>query len=107
MDYMKVLIMGSEGTPYSNGAFEYDVFFEGWYPVVPPKVNLMTTGNGTVRFNPNLYSSGKVCLSLLGTWRGNSTENWDKNISTLLQVLISIQSKIWMPLSLQSVIQNS
>ena len=94
MDYMKVLIMGSEGTPYSNGAFEYDVFFEGWYPVVPPKVNLMTTGNGTVRFNPNLYSSGKVCLSLLGTWRGNSTENWDKNISTLLQVLISIQSII-------------
>lgn len=31
------------------------------------KVNLQTTGNGTVRFNPNLYNCGKVCLSLLGT----------------------------------------
>ena len=94
MDFMKVLIMGSEGTPYSNGAFQFDVFFDSQYPSSPPKVNLMTTGNGTVRFNPNLYSNGKVCLSLLGTWRGQSTENWDPKISTLLQVLISIQSII-------------
>jgi hypothetical protein len=54
----------------------------------------MTTGGGTTRFNPNLYANGKVCLSLLGTWRGQSTENWDPKISTLLQVLISIQSII-------------
>jgi hypothetical protein len=27
---------------------------------------LLTTGHGTVRFNPNLYNCGKVCLSLLG-----------------------------------------
>ena len=94
MDYMKVLIMGSEGTPYSNGAFLFDVFFDNQYPNSPPKVTLMTTGGGTTRFNPNLYANGKVCLSLLGTWRGQSTENWDPKISTLLQVLISIQSII-------------
>ena len=94
MDYMKVLIMGSEGTPYSNGAFQFDVFFDGQYPNAPPKVTIMTTGGGTTRFNPNLYSNGKVCLSLLGTWRGQSTENWDPKISTLLQVLISIQGII-------------
>ena len=94
MDYMKVLIMGSEGTPYSNGAFEFDVFFDSQYPKGPPKVTLRTTGGGTTRFNPNLYNTGKVCLSLLGTWRGNSSENWDPKISTLLQVLISIQSII-------------
>ena len=94
MDYMKVLIIGSEGTPYSNGAFLFDVFFDNQYPNAPPKVTLMTTGGGTTRFNPNLYSNGKVCLSLLGTWRGQSTENWDPKISTLLQVLISIQSII-------------
>ncbi|MGL4947763.1 MAG: ThiF family adenylyltransferase, partial [Mycoplasma sp.] len=91
---MKVLILGSEGTPYSNGAFEFDVFFDSQYPTTPPKVNLITTGKGTVRFNPNLYANGKVCLSLLGTWRGLSSENWDAKISTLLQVLISIQSII-------------
>eukprot|EP00515_Schizochytrium_aggregatum_P004286 CAMPEP_0202045222 /NCGR_PEP_ID=MMETSP0963-20130614/566_1 /ASSEMBLY_ACC=CAM_ASM_000494 /TAXON_ID=4773 /ORGANISM="Schizochytrium aggregatum, Strain ATCC28209" /LENGTH=346 /DNA_ID=CAMNT_0048609789 /DNA_START=89 /DNA_END=1129 /DNA_ORIENTATION=- len=58
-------------------------------------MNLMTTGNGTVRFNPNLYNNGKVCLSLLGTWRGGATgsENWTKD-STLWQVLVSIQSAI-------------
>jgi len=94
MDYMKVLIIGSEGTPYSNGAFLFDLFFDNQYPNLPPKVNLMTTGGGTTRFNPNLYANGKVCLSLLGTWRGQSTENWDPKISTLLQVLISIQSII-------------
>lgn len=53
-----------------------------------------TTGAGRVRFNPNLYSCGKVCLSLLGTWRGNATENWDPKLSTLLQVLVSLQSII-------------
>ncbi len=47
-----------------------------------------------MRFNPNLYSDGKVCLSLLGTWRGQSGENWDPKFSTLLQVLLSIQSII-------------
>lgn len=36
-----------------------------------------------VRFNPNLYNCGKVCLSLLGTWAGPS---WDPAASTLMQV---------------------
>ena len=40
----------------------------------------------------DLYHEGKVCLSLLGTWRGQTSENWNPNQSTLLQVLISIQS---------------
>ena len=94
MDFMKVLIFGSEGTPYSNGAFIFDVFFDNNYPNLPPKVLIVTTGKGTVRFNPNLYANGKVCLSLLGTWSGVSTENWDKKVSTLNQIFISIQSII-------------
>ena len=44
-----------EGTPYSGGCFIFDIFFPNTYPVMPPKVNLRTTGHGTVRFNPNLY----------------------------------------------------
>ena len=40
------------------------------YPIKPPTVKLITTGGMTVRFNPNLYSCGKVCLSILGTWQG-------------------------------------
>jgi len=94
VDVMKALIMGSAGTPYGHGAFEYDIYFDDNYPSGPPKVNLETTGAGRVRFNPNLYSCGKVCLSLLGTWRGNATENWDPKLSTLLQVLVSLQAII-------------
>ena len=91
---MKCLIMGATGTPYANGAFTFDIFFDNKYPDGPPKVQLTTTGGGQVRFNPNLYSCGKVCLSLLGTWRGSATENWDPKVSTTLQVLMSIQAII-------------
>jgi len=94
VDVMKALVMGAAGTPYAHGAYEFDVFFDDSYPNAPPKVNLTTTGAGKVRFNPNLYSCGKVCLSLLGTWRGNASENWDPKLSTLLQVLVSIQAII-------------
>lgn len=67
---------------------------------------MMTTNGGKYRFNPNLYADGvsrpycimenaegsqKVCLSLLGTWSG---PGWVAGQSTLLQVLISIQSLI-------------
>jgi hypothetical protein len=85
--------MGAAGTPYAHGAFVYDIFFEDKYPEGPPKVNLMTTGGGSVRFNPNLYNEGYVCLSLLGTWRGNNpTEGWSAKVSTLMQVLLSVQA---------------
>ena len=83
-DVLKAMVMGAKGTPYANGAFVFDIYFDDNYPNGPPKMNLSTTGAGKVRFNPNLYSCGKVCLSLLGTWRGNAAENWDPKISTLL-----------------------
>lgn len=94
VDLMKVLIMGAQGTPYAHGAFVYDLFFPNDYPSSPPKCQLVTTGGEQVRFNPNLYSNGKVCLSLLGTWRGSSTEMWDPKLSTILQLLLSIQAII-------------
>lgn len=57
-------------------------------------VQLRTTGGGRVRFNPNLYACGKVCLSLLGTWQAGQGESWSADASTTFQVLISIQSLI-------------
>lgn len=46
--------------------------------------------------NPNLYNCGKVCLSLLGTWEAYSQgEKWNPEVSTFLQVAISIQSLIF------------
>ena len=89
VDLMKALICGASNTPYAHGCYEFDIFCDNNYPRDPPKMNLITTGGGSVRFNPNLYACGKVCLSLLGTWRGSATENWDPKLSTILQVLLS------------------
>ncbi|KAI0756394.1 hypothetical protein C8Q80DRAFT_26988 [Daedaleopsis nitida] len=92
-DAIKIMIAGPEGTPYAGGLFEFDCFIPLEYPNKPPLMHLRTTGGGSVRFNPNLYNSGKVCLSLLGTWPGRPEEQWSPK-STLLQVLVSIQSMI-------------
>jgi len=86
-------ISGPEGTPYANGCFLFDMHIHD-YPKKAPTVQFLTTGNGKVRFNPNLYNNGKVCLSLLGTWSG---PGWQANKSTLLQVLVSIQGLILVP----------
>lgn len=91
VDVIKALITGPAGTPYENGCYLFDVFLPASYNQTPPLVKYLTTNSGTYRFNPNLYAEGKVCLSLLGTWEG---PGWISGKSTLLQVLISIQSMI-------------
>jgi ubiquitin-protein ligase len=91
---MKFLIIPHPDTPYAYGCFEFDMYLPYNYPSSPPHVEIITTGGGTFRFNPNLYDNGKVCLSLLGTWSGSGGESWTPN-STILQVLLSIQSLIF------------
>lgn len=91
---IKFVITGPKDTPYHNGVYEFHAYFPASYPNDPPQVLLNTTDGGTVRFNPNLYANGKVCLSLLGTWSGQQGEKWNGDISTFLQVIISIQSLI-------------
>lgn len=88
----KVLITGPEGTPYDSGCFIFDLFTGSNYPENTP--NMLFKNSGNVRFNPNLYNCGKVCLSLLGTWRGTASESWNPKTSTLQQLFISIQSQI-------------
>ncbi len=106
-------------TPYSGGLFAFDIYVPDNYPQTNPKVQLITTGGGRVRFGkfwkienregalgtaisslfllcfyclgPNLSACGKVCLSLLGTWSG---PGWDPKQSSLYQVLMSIQGLI-------------
>lgn len=81
--FLQALITGPPDTPYMNGCFEFDIFCPGHYPSNPIMVNFQTTGRNTVRFNPNLYNCGKVCLSLLNTWAG---ERWNPQTSSILQV---------------------
>jgi ubiquitin-protein ligase len=88
------LISGPKDTPYENGLFEFHGYLPADYPNTVPQVLIHTTGGGKVRFNPNLYDSGKVCLSILGTWSGQAGESWNPKTSTFLQVMVSIQSLI-------------
>ena len=81
MDLVRGLITGPTGSPYAYGCFQFDCLFPQNYPAIPPLVKFCTTGGGTVRFNPNLYADGKVCLSLLGTWHGgDQSEKWDPQV---------------------------
>jgi len=88
------LISGPKDTPYENGLFEFHAYFPPDYPNTAPSVLINNTDGGNVRFNPNLYANGKVCLSLLGTWSGQEGEKWNPQTSTFLQVMVSIQSLI-------------
>lgn len=81
------LVIGPEGTPYEHGFYFFDIEVPDSYPMHPPNV-AFRTGDGRVRFNPNLYVEGKVCLSILGTWSGPS---WTTSCN-LRTVLVSIQS---------------
>jgi ubiquitin-conjugating enzyme E2 Z len=84
---MKALIIGPKATPYEDGYFFFSIKFPNNYPDSPPKV-LLKTIDGKIRLNPNLYSCGKVCLSILGTWSG---PKWTSAL-TLTSVLLSIQT---------------
>jgi ubiquitin-protein ligase len=124
MDLCRAVVTGPIDTPYAHGLFVFDIYFPQSYPLVPPMITLMTTGmnaccilcilrlrtatttnvvvlallfsgGGRVRFNPNLYVDGKVCLSLLGVASASDdSQRWNKDLSSLAQVLLSIQSQI-------------
>jgi ubiquitin-conjugating enzyme E2 Z len=88
---VRALIIGPPDTPYEFGFFEFAVKFTREYPTKAPSVNAITTNSGRTRFNPNIYAGGRVCLSILGTWRGERGEEWS-SAQGLESILISIQS---------------
>jgi baculoviral IAP repeat-containing protein 6 len=92
---LKAVIIGPDDTPYEDGIFVFDIYTGAKYPSAPPHCNIVNTGGGKHRHNPNLYAEGKVCLSLLGTWRaGSKAEEWNPKTSNIWQLLISIQGFI-------------
>uniref|UniRef100_A0A1D1Y099 E2 ubiquitin-conjugating enzyme n=1 Tax=Anthurium amnicola TaxID=1678845 RepID=A0A1D1Y099_9ARAE len=91
LDLLRASIVGARGTPYHDALFFFDICFPPDYPHEPPVVYY---NSGGLRLNPNLYESGKVCLSLLKTWSGTDNEVWNPERSTVLQVLLSLQALV-------------
>jgi len=85
------MIVGPSETPYFGGFYFFEFSYPSDYPHSPPSVKYMTNGDN-IRFNPNLYTNGKVCISLLNTWRG---EQWTscQSISTVLLNLCTLLCK--------------
>jgi ubiquitin-conjugating enzyme E2 Z len=85
------MIVGPSDTPYFGGFYFFKFKYPTDYPHSPPSVTYCTNGDG-IRFNPNLYKCGKVCISLLNTWRG---EQWTscQTISTVLLTLCTLLCK--------------
>ncbi|KKA26731.1 hypothetical protein TD95_000871, partial [Thielaviopsis punctulata] len=79
---LRAIIIGPHETPYEFGFFEVcSLVFSS------PTVLALTTNCGRCRFNPNIYSNGKVCF----TWRGESGEQWSA-AQGMESILLSIQS---------------
>jgi len=89
-DMMKgyALIIGPSDTPYFGGNYFFELNYPADYPHSPPKVKYWTNANN-IRFNPNLYVCGKVCVSLLNTWRGDQWTSC-QTISTVLLTLCTL-----------------
>lgn len=83
------LIIGPEGTPYEYGYYLFEFTFPENYPFSPPTLKFITY-DGITRFNPNLYTNGKVCLSILNTWSG---EKWS-SCQSIRSILLTLRTLI-------------
>jgi len=85
------MIVGPSETPYFGGFYFFEFKFPVDYPHSPPKVKYCTNGDN-IRFNPNLYTCGKVCVSLLNTWRGDQWTSC-QTITTVLLTFCTLLCK--------------
>ena len=83
------MIIGPSETPYAYGYYFFEFIFPYDYPYSPPKVKFRSNFD-RIRFNPNLYRDGKVCISLLNTWRG---EQWT-SCQTITSILLTMCGSI-------------
>jgi len=106
--FMRAVLTGHVDSPYAHGFFLFDIYLPPDYPKKPLKVQHITPGanqvaapNGPGGFSPNLHrQSGKVCLSLLGTWEGPGWNPKQSNIyqvlSTMLHAVLGVEHPYYM-----------
>ena len=75
-----IMIYGPKGSYCFDDCFLYfKVDCSKNYPVQPPLFNFVNSIG--VRFHPNLYVEGKVCLTILNTWRDTKVQGWSAGTS--------------------------
>ena len=81
-------ICGPKDSMYFGGNYFYKIDFPYDYPHRPPKMTFMNK-DGKTRFHPNMYKNGKICLSILNTWKG---DQWTgcQSIRSILLTIVSI-----------------
>jgi ubiquitin-conjugating enzyme E2 O len=95
LDLLRCLVVGPADTPYEYCPFVIDLHLGPSFPKEPPAAHFHSWTSGLGRINPNLYEEGKICLSLLGTWPGQSKlEGWSEK-ATILQLLVSLQGLVF------------
>jgi ubiquitin-protein ligase len=87
-----VYICGPKDTMYFGGNYFFEFTFPYDYPHKPPKVEFKTT-DGITRFHPNMYRSGKLCLSILNTWKGHQWTGC-QSIRTIILTIVSIMDNM-------------
>merc|ERR1712168_1752934 len=92
------LVMGPADTPFEFGLFPATLSFPKDYPMSPPKMTFHTIS----LLHPNIYSNGKVCISILHA-PGNdplgyesAAERWSP-VQNIEKILISAVSMLAEP----------
>ena len=85
-----LMIIGPHDSPYEGGFWFFSIEYPQNYPFDPPAMSTLTQ-DGYMRFGPNLYRCGKVCLSLLNTWHVG--DKWSA-VQTLKSISLSILSNV-------------
>jgi ubiquitin-conjugating enzyme E2 Z len=87
MTTKKLLIIGPDNTPYQGGFYFFNITIPINYPFSPPKFTFLNKCDG-IRYHPNFYVDGYVCLSILNTWGQNE---WSP-CQTITAIASTIQS---------------
>lgn len=92
LDLLSLMIEGPHHTVYENHLFLFDLQISDRLQD-PPECLYLSFGKK--QLNPNLYTDGNVCLSLLNTFFGKSEEEkWQPGKSSLLQLALSLQALV-------------
>mmetsp|Transcript_10882 Transcript_10882/g.35765 ORF Transcript_10882/g.35765 Transcript_10882/m.35765 type:complete len:297 (-) Transcript_10882:305-1195(-) len=80
------VVPGKKDTIWGAGRYPVHMVFTDEYPSKPPECKFGKAPNDKPLFHPNVYPSGKICLSLLDADKG-----W-KPALTIKQLLLGIQT---------------